>query len=167
MGDGEDVADCALLDQERGDAPRRRPATVLVHSDPHAAFVGFVRDSQGGAEVQGERLLRENVLARDDRPADHLRPNVRAGRHVHDLDLLVGQQLVQALKHTSDEREAVADAVGRFGNRIVDAHDVHAVLGVSGQMPAPRDVPAPDQAETRLVPGREGRTVVESALGFC
>src|SRR4029450_11533889 len=33
-------------------------------------------------------------------------------------------------------------------------------------MPAPRDVAAPDQAETRPVARREGGAIVEGALGF-
>ena len=80
------LADRALLDQQRRDPPRRRPAPVLVDGERDAAPLGLLDDGARGREVGRERLLGEHVLPGRDRAPDQVDAHVRVGRDVDDLD---------------------------------------------------------------------------------
>ena len=161
MCDRHDLADGALLDQQRRDPPRRRPAAVLVDCQTESVPISVLDDLPGARQVERERLLREHVLARVERAPDQLGPHGRVRRDVHDLDRRVREQLVERGEDLPYDREAVANPVGGGGRGVVDADDVHAVVRVRGEMRELDDPAAADDPDAGPVLRRERRPVVE------
>ena len=106
MGDGDDVADRALLDEQGRRSPRGRPAPVLVDRDQEPESLAFLDELAGRLHVGREWLLREHVLARCQRLPDERGTHVRMGRDVHDLDLRIAQELVELSQRPSRRRTA-------------------------------------------------------------
>ena len=101
VGHGHDVSDRAPLDEQRGDPPRGRPATVLVDRQSEAEPLRLLDELAGGVEILGERLLGEDVLSRGESLSDERRTHVRMGGDVDDLDLGVTESSARLSKIVS------------------------------------------------------------------
>ena len=160
MRDGAHLPDRALLDEHGRDPPCRRPATVLVDGDPQPAVLGLRDELARDAEIQRERLLGEHVLPRPERPLHQLDSLRRMGRHVHDLDPRVVEQLVEALEHPADDRKPLLQIAGRVRRGVVHADYVHSVVGVCRQVSELDDPTAADDSDSRAILGGERRPMV-------
>ena len=160
MGDGDDVADRALLDEQGRRAPGRRPAPVLVDRDLEPESLTLLDELAGRLQIGRERLLREHVLARRQRLPDERGAHVGVGRDVDDLDLRVAQKLVELSEDRLDA-ELLADSLRRLRAHVEDADHALAVSPVAGEMSRPDDPAAPDDADAGAVALRERGPVVE------
>ena len=138
VGHGHDVSDRASLDEQRGDPPRGRPATVLIDRQSQAEPLRLLDELPGDVEILGERLLGENVLSRGESLPDERRTHVRMGGDVHDLDLRMTEQLGETVE---DRLDAVGlpNARRRLGAHVVHTDDALPVPRVARQVRRPHD----------------------------
>ncbi len=156
VGHGDDVADRATGDEQRGRAQRRTPAPVLVHGQLQARFVGRLDHAARRLEVERERLLGEDVLARGERLQDERGPLGRARRDVDDGHVGIGEQRLDAVVDLPHERKAFAHSGRRRLHRVVHAGDVHVPRLVGREVEILRRGAAADDGDGERLRGEGG-----------
>ena len=154
--DGDDVADRALLDEQRGRSPGRRPAAVLVDRDARPQAFALLDELASRLQIVRERLLGEHVLAGRERLPDERRAHVGVRRDVDDLDLRVAQELVEISEDPS-RRRTPRTRPRRLRPQVVHADHTLSVAPVARKVRRPDDAAAPDDADARAIVHRERR----------
>jgi hypothetical protein len=156
----DDVADRTVLDEQRRHAPCGRPPAVLVDGELESSPLRLAGELARRLHIERERLLRQDMLPGLEGAADELRAGGRMRRDVDDLDLRVGEELVERRKHPLDP-ELLLDPRRRLRSQVEDADDALVVPAIRREVAQPNDAAAPDDADPGPPALGEDRAVLE------